>query len=83
MLLHLAPGDAERAALEVAAVSDPDPLTRRAAVDALQGSFSPPASATSAVNVPTPGRHAASLPEGAAAWRGVARPVPTDSGGET
>jgi hypothetical protein len=43
MLLHLAPGDgAVRMALEAAATNDPDPLTRRAAVGALQGRFVAP-----------------------------------------
>ena len=43
MLLHLAPGDGTaRTALEAAATSDPDPLTRRAAVGALQGCFVAP-----------------------------------------
>ncbi len=43
MLLHLAPGDSTvRSALEEAATRDPDPLTRRAAASALQGSFRAP-----------------------------------------
>jgi HEAT repeat protein len=43
MLLHLAPDDAAaRTALEAAATDDPDPLTRHAAVGALQGRFVAP-----------------------------------------
>jgi HEAT repeat protein len=43
MLLHLAPGDGgARMALETAATNDPDPLTRRAALGALQGRFVAP-----------------------------------------
>ena len=43
MLSHLAPGDSKaRTALEAAATSDPDPLTRRAAVGAVQGCFVAP-----------------------------------------
>ncbi len=43
MLVHLAPDDeVARGALETAATSDPDPLTRRVAVGALQGTFDAP-----------------------------------------
>jgi HEAT repeats len=42
-LLHVAPDDAAaREALEAAATSDPDPLTRHAAAGALQGRFEAP-----------------------------------------
>jgi HEAT repeat protein len=43
MMVQLAPGDgAAQSALEAAATNDPDQLIRRAAVDALQGSFVAP-----------------------------------------